>query len=108
MLVERIKNFWSALQGIVMTPCVFVIVIVHLQMVGGEQCIIGMGIMLITSHHEGEADGSDTQNKTSQKTHFIKTSTRWIPVIVMGRVASLYFIYILPTQGQELLEVFMD
>ena len=91
-----------------MTPCVFVIVIVPLQMVGGEQCIIGMGIMLITSHHEGEADGADTQNKTSQKTHFIKTSTRWIPVIVMGRVASLYFIYILPTQGQELLEVFMD
>ena len=37
-----------------MTPCVFVIVIVHLQMVGGEQCIIGMGIMLITSHHLGE------------------------------------------------------
>ena len=74
-----------------MTPFVFVIVIVHLRMVG-EQCIIGMGIMLITSHHEGEADRADTQNKTSQNTHFINTCTRWVPVIVMGRVASLHCI----------------
>ena len=74
-----------------MTPCVFVIVIVHLRMVG-EQCIIGMGIMLITSHHEGEADGADTQNKTSQNTHFINTCTRWVLIIVMGQAASLHYI----------------